>query len=227
MVGIFYINNNKIENDMKLRNYLNKISVLDEIPNNNMLSEAGFSRVLSKMRNRDFAVISAFRNKYTKKQNIQRNKELRSVFSSMKMGVYPLIGHWQKCQDEEIPYEKCPKEMLVDVIERSFLVVRPETMSIEEFKTLIQKLNVRFQQDGSIFSIDGKLSILDKNGKIDKIGDKITLNKISQVYSQYIKKKNIPFVFESEIPGSNSGRMLFNKEQLLYPICSKEEMRDW
>jgi hypothetical protein len=78
---------------MKLKNYLNEISVLDEIPNNNMLSEAGFSRVLSKMRNRDFAVISAFRNKYTKKQNIQRNKELRSVFSSMKMGVYPLIGH--------------------------------------------------------------------------------------------------------------------------------------
>ena len=152
---------------------------------------------------------------------------MRSELRSKGMGVYPVIGHWQECQDPDVEYKDCLKDQLKDVVERSFLVAKPNDMSQNDFKQLIQDLTSKYQQDGAVLSIGGVIYIIDKNGKLDKKGTNITLNTISQAFSQYVKKKDISFVFESEVPGSNSGRQLFEKEQLRYPRCSKEELRNW
>ena len=212
---------------MKFKEYLNESSI-DDIPNNNLLTEAGLSRVISKVKDNDFAVITAYRDKYDKKENIKRNRQLRNEFNQRKMGVYQLIGHWEECQLTDVDYEDCPKNKLIDVIERSYLVVRPNDVSQDEFIDLIKELTKKFDQDGSVLSIDGEINIIEKSGNMFQIGKGLTLNKISQAYSQYVKKQNVPFVFECEVPSTNIGRMLFKKENIKYPTdVELEEKREW
>lgn len=204
-------------------------SIIDHIPNNNLLSEAGLSRIVQKIKqeDNDFAVISAYRNKYSKKENIQRNRKLRAEFNKRRMGVYQLVGHWQECELENVEYEDCPKEHVVDVVERSYLVIRPERLSQDDFKDLIHQLTKEFKQDASVISLDGDIHIIEPTGKMSKIGDNVTLNKINQAYSQHVKKLNVPFVFEVESPSSNSGRMVFENNNVLYPRLKKGEGREF
>lgn len=214
---------------MGFKEYIQE-SAIDEIPNNNYLTEAGFARVLQKMKqeDNDFAVISAYRDKYSKKENIQRNRKLRAELNNRKMGVYQLVGHWQECELEDVDYKDCPKDKLVDVIERSYLVIRPQDTSQEDFKSLIQKLTGDFQQDASVISLDGDIYIIESSGKLSKIGSGVTLNKINQAYSQHVKRLDIPFVFEAEVPSSNSGRMVFKNNGILYPkVFNKQELREF
>lgn len=217
---------------MQFIDYIHKnedVSILDECPNNNLLTEAGLSRVLQKIKqeNNDFAVISAYRDKYDKKENIKRNRKLRTEFNKKKMGVYQLIGHWRECQLEDVDYEDCPKEYIVDAIERSYLVIKPKEMEQESFKDLIHDMTKRYKQDASVITLDGIIYTIEPTGKMSKIGDTITLNKIAQAYSRHVKKQNLPFVFEAEVPSTNNGRRLFRLNNLLYPRnCAKEELRE-
>lgn len=194
-------------------------SIIDCIPSNNLLTEAGLSRIIQKVKQekKDFAIITAYRDEYTKKENIQRNRELRSEFNQRKMGVYQLVGHWRECQLDDVDYEDCPENQLKDVVERSYLIVRPQDMIQNDFKDLIATLTKKFDQDGSVISLDGDIHILEKTGNSFQIGTKMTLGKISQAYSQYVKKMNVPFVFEAEIPSTNIGRMIFDRYNILYP----------
>lgn len=210
---------------MNFKEYIKE--TIDDIPNNNLLTEAGLSRLLNQIKNKDFFIITAFRGEYDKSQNILRNRKLRTELNSKKMGPYQLIGHWRECKDSEIDYNDCPDNMLVDVVERSYLVTRPESMSLEKFKKLVQKLTKKYDQDASIISIDNTIHLMFKDGNMDKIGSGVTLNKISQAYSQHIKKQNIPFVFEAEVPSSISGRMMFKKENVRYPLYEKNEVKNW
>jgi hypothetical protein len=211
---------------MKLKEYLIESSI-DEIPNNNLLTEAGLSRLLNQIKKKDFFIITAFRGEFDKSENIKRNRKLRSDLNSKKMGPYQLIGHWRECQDSEIDYNDCPENMLVDVIERSYLVTRPESMNLKEFKIFVQNLTKKYNQDASIISMNDSIHTMYKDGNMDKIGSGVTLNKISQAYSQHVKKQNLPFVFEAEVPSSNSGRMMFKKENVKYPLYEKNEVRNW
>lgn len=195
--------------------------------NVNLITEAGFSRVLNKIENNDFVIITAYRGNYDKKENINRNRQMRGEFNSKKMGVYQVVGHWQECQDD-VEYEKCPKNRLVDVIERSYIAVRPSDMSQDEFESFIVSLLKKFNQDAALIKKDGNFNVIEKTGNITKVGDKLTLNKISQAYSQYVKKMDIPFVFEGvEIPGSNSGRQMMSMIGIKYPTGRFSDIKHW
>ncbi|MFW6007947.1 MAG: hypothetical protein ACOCP8_01670 [archaeon] len=219
---------------MNFRKYIEnndiKLSSIDMLPNNNMLTEAGLARVIQKVKqeDNDFAIITAYRDKYSKKENIQRNRKLRSEFNSRKMGVYQLVGHWQECELEDVDYDDCPKDKLVDVVERSYLVIKPKEMQQNDFKELIRKLTSTFNQDASLISLDGNIYLIEPTDKMSKIGDNVTLGKINQAYSQHVKKMNVPFVFEAEVPSSNSGRRMFNVNNILYPkSCSEYDLRSF
>jgi len=202
----------------------------DVYPNNNLLTEAGLSRIIQKVKDdkKDFATLSAYRKKFDKNENIKRNRDLRYEFDKRKMGVYLLVGHWQECQIDGVDYKDCPKNKLVDSIERSYLVVRPTDMSQDEFKDLILDLVQKYNQDAAIISLEGVISVLNNNGRLDRIGTDTTIGKISQAYSQHVRKMNTPFVFECEVPGSNSGMMVFSRNNILYPVgCKREELREW
>lgn len=197
--------------------------------NVNLISESGLSRVLNKIDDSDsFVIITAYRDEYDKKDNINRNRKMRSEFNNLKMGVYQVVGHWQECSDQNIEYKDCPKNKLTDVIERSYISVKPTNMEQKEFEILIKSLLQKFDQDAGIIKKDGMVYIIYKNGSLEKIGTSLSLNKISQAYSQFVKKMNIPFVFEGvELPATNMGRMIMSRCGIKYPIGHFHDLRNW
>lgn len=198
---------------------------------NSLISEASLSRILKKVKfdKKDFGIITSYRDSNSEKENIKTFKQLQLFYNSKKMGGYVLIGHWQECQDDNIEYENCPKDQLVDVIEKSLLVVKPDEMEQKEFEEILLSQVKKYNQDSAIISIDGEINLLFKDGKKMKIGDKVTMNKISQAYSQYIKKQNVPFVFEGiEQPNSISARRVFKEYGQKYDVsfdAKKEEYK--
>ena len=95
-----------------------------------------------------------------------------------------------------------------------------QNMDISEFKNLmINSMTIDGKtQDAIVFHTqDDAYYIILNNGNMEKIGDKISFNKIAQAYSQWVRKLNVPFVFEGvERPGSNSGSIMFKIYNILY-----------
>lgn len=179
--------------------------------NVNIISEASLTRLLQHYEDGSFAIITAYRADMSKEEKIKKNRELRGILNSLKMGVHQLVGHWQECQLTNVEYKDCPKNKLKDVVERSYFVPKRNDMSDKEFEKIIHGLVKKFNQDAAVLYVDGTAYALTRSGSKDKIGTKLTLNKIAQGYSQYVKKMKIPFTFEGvEQPGSNSGMMIMN-----------------
>lgn len=218
---------------MKFKEYIKNITSWDDYgPNSNninLITEAGFSRVLGKIKKSEsFVIITAYRNEYDKKENIKRNRDLRNDFNKKKMGVYQLVGHWKECQDSEVEYEDCPKNKIVDVIERSYLAVKPEDVKDNEFKNFVVSLVRKFNQDGALLKINNYYNVIDRNGKTFKVGENLSLNKLSQAYSQFVKKMNVPFVFEGmEIPTTNIGKFMATGVGIKYPVGSFDDLKNW
>ena len=113
--------------------------------NNNAITEAGLSRIIQKIKleDNDFVVITAYRGENDKKTNIAKNAQLRDWFNRNKMGVYQLVGHWRECSIQGVEYEDCPTDQLVDVVERSYLAIRPDEMESKDFfnKVILRNLH--------------------------------------------------------------------------------------
>jgi len=164
------------------------------------IDEASLSRVWEKLNNVDFAIITAYRKSRDKEQNVAKNRELRGSLNAKKLGAYPLVGHWRECELTDVPYDKCPADKLHDVIERSYLVPRNKDVSPEEFKDLMFELAKKYEQDGIVLKIDS-LKMFGVYGSATqdefvKFEKGVALNKMSQAYSQYVKKLDVPFIFE-------------------------------
>lgn len=186
--------------------------------NNNIISEDSLSRTMSIMKDKDFAILTAYRGNFTKEENIQRNRVLRGKLNEAGMGPHQLVGHWQEAPAGK-DYEDCEPGELTDVVERSYLVAKPDNMSFEEFTNFIlELLTIEGEtQDAAILKNDEGIFLLYNNGSIDQIGTGCELGKIAQAYSQHVKKQNVPFVFEGvEIPGTNAGRQMFKLNNIKY-----------
>jgi hypothetical protein len=195
---------------------------IDDIMQENdswLISEAGLSRVLQRTQDADdLVIITAYRNNISNKQNISRNRALRGELNKRKMGAYQLVGHWRECQNPNIEYSKCPKDQLVDTIERSFLVIKPDDMSSEEFLKFLVIMAKKYDQDGIVYKHENEYTIVNKRGATEfKIGTNVGVGKLGQAYSQYIKKLDVPFVFEGiDVPVTNIGKRIFQQNGVLW-----------
>ena len=179
-----------------------------------------FSRLVDRLATKDFVIMSAYRKEFTKKENIIRNRHLRGILNDHKMGVHQLVGHWLEAKDGVEDYTKVPKSELVDVIERSYVVTRPDDMDVGEFKNLMMKCMTidGATQDAIIYHhLKDEYFLLYNNGKMESIGTELSLNHISQAYSQHVKKVNLPFVIVGvETPITDLGRMTYTRHNILY-----------
>ena len=189
--------------------------------NNCVILEGSFSRLLTRMEDNDFAIISAYRNKFSKKENIERNRELRTILNKRKIGVCQLVGHWIEAPDGK-EYDKADKNEITDTVERSYFITGPDEMSYTDFEKLIVELltiDEATQVCGIIHKKVGEYCLLYPDGRTEKIGDKLSINKISQAYSEYIinEKAGATFVFEGiETPDSISGYRIYEKNMIRY-----------
>jgi hypothetical protein len=225
---------------MKLKNIYKEI-ITERI---GVVNEASLSRLLSMASKRDFCVATGFRSGNDLKTNRQLNRELNAALASKKMGGYSLIGHWQEAPDG-VEYKDADPETLQDSVEESVLFIRPESMQRKEFVDLCVSIARKFNQDAVVLGLvdneakfnskgftlnkevreDGTdfpesgIYLLFKDGSMDKIGNSLTLGKISQAYSQMKNKKNVPFVFEGVLqPTNNIGKQAFKSRNIKYLI---------
>jgi len=88
------------------------------------------------------------------KYYIKRNRNLRGEWNKIKLGPYQLVGHWRECSIEGTSYDQCPEDKLVDAIERSYLVVRTDDISTEDFWELANKLAKDNKQDAIVIRVE-------------------------------------------------------------------------
>ena len=131
-----------------------------------------------------------------------------------------------------VEYEDCPTDKLVDVIERSYLAVRPDDMKPKDFFQKMKYLTSLYKQDGSVIKIKelfgDEVQIVSGSGSTFGIGKNLALGKIAQAYSQHVKKLEVPFVFEGvEVPATNMGRQLAQIIKFHYPVGEWTDLRSW
>lgn len=179
-----------------------------------IISEKNLARLWSHTQDRDFAIVTAYRSnpdndpEEQKRINVSNNAKLRQELNSKELGSYPLIGHWRECPLSDIPYDECPPEELVDVVERSYFVVRNPKMPADEFEKIILDFAEKYKQDGVILKLQSKdlFGVYSPKGKeLVRFNKGIALNKVAQAFSQYVKKLDVPFVFEGiETPNGSA-----------------------
>lgn len=204
--------------DVILKNGIKKFK---NSKNNNIICEASLNRLLDLYSRDQWAIITEYRTRFTKEENIKRNRKLRGILNQYKMGPHQLVGRWQECTLKDVEWDKCPKDKLVDTFERSYFVSKPNNFDENEFKNLMINLMTIDDetQDAIVYSDGNKIYIIGGNGEIFDVFSELKLNKIAQAYSRHVKKHNIPFIFEGmELPGSISGRMVMKYENIKYLV---------
>ncbi len=107
--------------------------------------------------------------------------------------------------------------IVTDSVEDSLWVPMPKGMDVADFRDLIAGLVKDYRQEAAVFGDGSNVSLLDRNGKLDKIGSKVSMGKIGIGFSQLRKRPQVPFVFEGvAVPSSNYGKMLFTRLGLIY-----------
>jgi len=183
-----------------------------------LVLEMSLSRIIRLTKDGYFAILSASRNIYTSQQNYTRNLKLSQQLNSIGAGPHRLIGHWQECP-EGISYDDCPEDQKKDVVEHSFFVPCPKSMTNTQFQTMLLRLLEEYDQDAMIYGTADQVFIVQRNGTSTPIG-KLNLG-IGQSYSQYVRKLNTPFVFEGlEWPINNLSRMAWKSEGCIIPPIS-------
>jgi hypothetical protein len=161
------------------------------------LDEASLGRVLQHIQGKknvkNWGMLTAYRYANSPNQNKKLNKELEGELRKMGHGFFKVEGHWVECQDGNLSYEDCPKNLLKDAIEESLFV---PNISAKE----IHKLGKKYQQDAVIYGGEqtkGNATLIFKDGKVENIG-KFSPDKIQQAYSKL--KGGKTFVFQPEEP---------------------------
>ena len=114
-----------------------------------VLNESGLSRLYSYTLKHDYGTITAFRNSYTHRQNMQRNRSLLAKLRASGYGVTGIKGSY-------IENYKSPNA--VEVQEDSYFVV-----DLQDKKTLeqdLRNLGQFFEQDSILFGEAGSPSVL-------------------------------------------------------------------
>jgi hypothetical protein len=161
------------------------------------LDEASLGRVLQHIQGKknvkNWGMLTAYRYANTPNQNKKLNKQLEAELRKMGHGFFKVEGHWVECQDGNLSYDDCPKNLLKDAVEESLFV---PNISAKE----IHKLGKKYGQDAVIFGGEqtkGNATLIFKDGKVENIG-KFSPNKIQQAYSKL--KGGKTFVFNPEEP---------------------------
>lgn len=161
------------------------------------LDEASLGRVLQHVQGKknvkNWGMMTSYRYANTPNQNKTLNKKLEGELRKMGHGFFKVEGHWVECQDGNLSYEDCPKNLLKDAIEESLFI---PNISAKE----IHKLGKKYGQDAVIFGGEqtkGNATLIFKDGKVENIG-KFSPNKIQQAYSKL--KGGKTFVFNPEEP---------------------------
>jgi hypothetical protein len=133
---------------------------------------------------KSFAIITSWRQEFSKKKNVKDFNALKSSIRSLGHGFVTVLGHWKECQDPTVAYKDCPEEQLVDATEPSLFVMG---LSKEQAQTLASQA----QQDAIVYAgpeTNGKVNLLFNDGSDQEIGD-FKPQTMGQAYSELVRSK--------------------------------------
>ena len=153
----------------------------------------------------EFAILTAFRDEFSKKQNLSRNKILASKLKSEGYGYFYVDGYW---------VENKGKDNEVKVSEDSIFVINNDNKP--EFFDLIIKLGKTYNQDGVFIKNKNGAKVYNQSGNVVFDAGKFNPNKTGEFYTKLrTSKKSNPrtFMFEGIRLGlTNMGKYIQLKE---------------
>jgi hypothetical protein len=161
------------------------------------IDEASLNRVyqhVSGNKNvKSWGMITAFRHANNKNQNLDANKSLEKDLREKGLGFFRVEGHWQECQNKDIPYAECPKDQLVDSTETSFFVPNIK-------KDDLHNLCKKYEQDAVVYGgedTNKEATLIFKDGSEESVGT-FKPDKVQQAYSKL--KGGKTFAFNKDEP---------------------------
>ena len=205
-----------LEENERVNKVLSEVERIGELMGT-PLNESSLSRVWRHSEEFDVAMVTAFRNKkencvegendgteFSYKENLERNKDLKSVLLKMGYSVTNIKGSY--IENFETP-------QAVEVSENSFFVVNVN--NDENFKSVISKLGTYFCQDTILYKKKGDDAVLigTNNSDFPGFGNEFKLGKFKGGKDAEFMSKvnNRPFYFgESYLGHNTSGKYLIN-----------------
>lgn len=158
-----------------------------------ILNESNINRIMSHMKDKDIAMLTAFRTDpkigLSKKQNRERNKNLENKLSSMGYrGFTKIVGYYN-----ETPEDKDSAA----VAEESYIILNTGS-SFEDFVTDMALLSKDFNQQSLVIwnHANQKAYLLDNQGNILQTFADFSIDTVSKGWSD-IKGHNLTFIEES------------------------------
>ena len=160
------------------------------------LKETTLSRVFRHFQNKNIPVgiITAFRDEFTYKQNVKRNKVLAGKIKKAGYGYVYVDGHWKE-KDKDTGE-------LVDVNEDSILVIGSEKDS-GKLKGLFKKWVKEYNQEAALFKDAGTTEIhfIKQSGDTDQFSQKFSQKKLEIGYNKLRGRSKSVFSFDEERDG--------------------------
>lgn len=158
-----------------------------------ILNESNINRIMSHMKDKDIAMLTAFRTDpkigLSKKQNRERNKNLENKLSSMGYrGFTKIVGY----------YNETPEDKDSDAVAEESYIILNTGSSFEDFVTDMTLLSKDFNQQSIVIwsHANQKAYLLDNQGNILQTFADFSIDTVSKGWSD-IKGHNLTFIEES------------------------------
>ena len=162
------------------------------------LLEASLARIWDHYQNKQFAVLTSWRQGNSQEENDENFKQLKADLKSINTGFIPLVGHGQESTPDGV----------VNVVEEPSLAVFPRVTPDDSFRGKIIEIGKKYKQWGLIVhtskkETDGQISLLTElvtldPEKVEEIYGSIHFNKIAKFYSELFScTGNRTFNFEN------------------------------
>jgi hypothetical protein len=162
--------------------------------NKYLIAESSLSRVYGHIMEHDSAILTAFRNEYSRKQNYERNRELKAQLLSMGYGVTKVDGSY--IENFETP-------QAIEVSEQSFFVSNRADDSA--FFDSMESFGQQYEQDSVlIIPMSGKGAYLigtREGNDFPPFGERITVGDLKMGREDEFMSKvgGRPIVFKEEL----------------------------
>lgn len=155
------------------------------------LNEISLARAYQHTASGQFGILTNHRAGNSPEVNRTGFYNLKAVLRHRNLGGIVLLGHWQECQDPNLPYDDCPAELKKDIAEPSLFVPNIDLATI-------QMLGREYDQDAIVYcgpETQNQVVLVFKDGSQQPIG-RFHPNRIAQAYSELYGRKGRTFVFE-------------------------------
>ena len=192
---------------MKFKEFMNE-KYRKDVYGDNYIFEVKLSRVWSHTK-KGFIMLSAFVPDITEEKNMDKHNELKNFIRQNKLGFFEIDGVYT--------YDDGNVQNELSV----FIPYNKEEMDDNDFEKFAKLLQKKFKQESVLYGIDDETFLIRGKDKVEMIGNKLSIDKITNAYSKLKHGKNkgraFSFAFEGKrVPENHIHAYSFNSQRILF-----------